>query len=264
MNVRFISASNVKAGIGSVTMDLPPEWQVGDVLLIMSYSPSRASSVPTMGPLAWNYYPSWMYVRRATALEVPPVYTFGADPNTPIAGFVSAWRNVDPAANLALLKYSAEQGAVHSTAGQQFFGPSGFPTTTVDGCEVVFCFQSESTNSHLVSISHSQGWTLDKKHESRAQITGTPSGWPNGLYTMDLGMWSARQATAGSTSQVRWYVTNDGPHPYYGDQEVSFFSAIAFPQDPATFNVRASAVVNGVATLSGERNEGLPITVTRG
>lgn len=259
MAVQFISASNVKVGIGSVTMDLPPVWAPGDLLLIMSYSPSRASAVPTMGPRSWQYYPSWMYTRRATADEVPPVYTFAGDPSTPIGGFVSAWRGVHPTRALSTFQYAPEYGAVHASPGV-IFGPYATPgSITTPGCEIVYCYQSESTDNHLTELNHT-ALSLATRAASKAAIYGTPFGWPYGLYTLGLGMYSARMAGTGAPGSISWRVTNDSNvQPFYLTNEVSFFSAIALP--PAPFTIQGEYLGGGTVRLHGDLDSGVTVTV---
>jgi hypothetical protein len=257
MAVEFISASDVVVGIGSVTLDLPPTWAVGDLLLIMSFCPSGAASVPTMGPKTWQYRPSWMYFKRAETDEPSPVWTQSADPNTPMGGFVSAWRGVNSQRGLSSFQFAPEDGG---TSGSSYSNRVTIGNITIPGCEIVYCYQSESTDNHPSSVSHTS-LTLTQKAFSKDAIAGTPLNCPYGTYTFGLGMWSGRKSGTGASGGLNWSVALDnGGHPQYGNQLVSFFSALVLPEERITASSTPGS--GGAVTVSGSRIAGSTITVT--
>jgi hypothetical protein len=258
MAARFISASSVKVGIGHVHLDLPPVWAPGDLLLVMSYCPSRSAAIPAMTPSGWTYHPSWMYTKIATSNEIAPTYTMETDANTPIGGFIAAYRGVE---NTTFTSYP-EQGAVHPSAGSAFTFPDiTIPSNTTG----VYCFQSESTNSYIDSRSLGSGLGLVDRGFSGATINGTPWGWPSGDYTMNLGMVEARVDTGQAVGALTWYVTNSTSHPYYVDSEVSFFSYIGLHDGTAGKVVAitpVSGVVDGSVTVTGSMSTSSTINIT--
>ena len=278
MAARFISASPVVAGHGSVSISLPPAWRAGDVLVTMLFTPTGAPSLPA----GWRHAQTYNYFKVAGSSESAVTVTTNRGL---VAGTIAAYRGVDTRAGYlpggfgssAFPEYggaTAAPGTYYPPDGSQTpkftSGVCGFslgPALT-EGSIAVATYQSESTDSFPLSPHYAGAGVLTERSLDYASMVNPDTG---NIDHFRLGFYDAPLAAGVGTGNLYFGTMGNGGgeradtlQPYAGP--VAWFSQLILSgspdRGPDLTIMPPGAPVGGAVTVIGSRASDATVQVS--